>query len=143
MIDTERLEAIAEIQSLKARYWHAVDGQDMAALRDVFAPDAVIPAHGDIAETRSAEDFVANLIGMLRGARTHHFGGPGEITILSGSEARGVWAMEDRIWAPETGSNLPFRTLHGWGHYHDEYRRTEGGWKIQSFILKRVRVETT
>ena len=142
MTDTERALAIAEIRNLKARYWHAVDTRDAAKLRAVFSPDAVMPAHGDIAETRDADGFVANLIRSLSGSVSLHMGGPGEIEILSEDTARGIWAMEDRIWAEE-GSTLPFRSLHGWGHYHDEYRRTPEGWKIQSFILERVRVETT
>lgn len=143
MTDLDRLLAIADIRSLKARYWHAVDRRDAAALRSVFAPDAVIPAHGDVAETRSADAFVDHLIRSLKGAASLHLGGPGDIAIFSDTDASGVWAMEDRIWAPAAGSALPFRTLHGWGHYHDQYRRTEAGWKIQSFILERVRVETT
>ncbi|AIT80564.1 nuclear transport factor 2 family protein [Novosphingobium pentaromativorans] len=143
MNEGERALAIAEIRSLKARYWHCVDLRDAEGLRACFADDAVIPAHGDIRETRDADGFVANLVASLRVTRSLHLGGPGDIALESADRARGVWAVEDRIWALDGVTNTPFRTLHGWGHYHDEYVRTAKGWRIQSFRLDRVRVDIT
>jgi hypothetical protein len=142
MTPLERLLAIEEIKTLRARYWIGVDTGRRDLLLSVFAPDAVIPKFGDIQETRTASDFVDNLIATLSQARTIHLGGTPDIRIVSDDRATGVWPMEDRIWAAE-GASLRFSTLHGWGHYHDEYRRTEEGWKVQSFTLHRIRVDLT
>lgn len=141
MTELERLVAIEDIRQLKARYWLAVDTLDEAALRATFAPDAVIPAHGDVAETRTAEDFVTHLLHVMQGARSLHLGGQGIVMIHSAVQASAIWPVEDRIWAPEQGSRLRFRRLHGWGHYHDDYRRTDAGWRIQSFRLDRIRLD--
>jgi len=32
--------------------------------------------------------------------------------------------------------------LHGYGHYHDEYRKVDGAWRIASSKLIRLRVDT-
>lgn len=141
MTPIERLTAIEEIRALKARYWLGVDTQDGALLRSVFSDDAAIPSP-DGATQRSAQAFVDNLLAMFRGATSVHQGSSPIIAFRSDVEATGLWTLEDRIWAPETGSPLPFKVLHGWGHYHDVYRRTAVGWRIQSFRLDRIKVET-
>jgi hypothetical protein len=43
--------------------------------------------------------------------------------------------MEDRIRWPD-GS-----TLHGSGHYHDTYERTDGVWRIASSTLTRLHMD--
>lgn len=141
MTEIERLAALEEIRALKARYWLGVDTCDGALLRSVFSDDATIPSP-DGASTRSAGAFVDNLLTVFAGARSVHQGSAPIIRFQSDREATGIWTLEDWIWAPETGSPLPFKVLHGWGHYHDVYRRTEDGWKIQSFRLDRIKVET-
>ena len=40
-----------------------------------------------------------------------------EITFVSPTEATGIWSMEDKIKWPDG------RTLHGYGHYHERYRK--------------------
>jgi hypothetical protein len=42
-------------------------------------------------------------------------------------------------WPP--GAAL--KTLHGFGHYHETYRRLEDGWRIQTSTLTRLRVDIT
>lgn len=142
MTPVDRLQAIEEIRQLRARYWLGIDTRDAAMLRGVFSTDAVIPAHGDIKQTRIADDFVAVVIRGFSNSKTLHHGGPGVITFQDDDNATGVWAMEDYIWNTAPSAALPFMKLHGWGHYHDNYRRTPEGWRIQSFILERLRVET-
>ena len=53
--------------------------------------------------------------------------------------ATGIWAMEDRLWWQVDG---PERWLHGWGHYHERYRRVDGQWLISYRRLERIRVDT-
>ena len=53
--------------------------------------------------------------------------------------ATGIWAMEDRLWWQVDGRE---RWLHGWGHYHERYRRVDGQWLISYRRLERIRVDT-
>jgi len=49
--------------------------------------------------------------------------------------------MEDKLrWAE--GSDSPIRALHGYGHYHETYRKIGGEWRIQSMKLTRLRLDT-
>jgi len=48
---------------------------------------------------------------------------------------------EDKLrWAE--GSDSPIRALHGYGHYHETYRKIDGEWRIQSMKLTRLRLDT-
>jgi len=147
-----RLIAIEEIKQLKARYFRFVDTKDWEALRTIFCEDAEFDARAALSmdghgkEGRAAEsnawiyrrgdvivDFIKDAIGA---ARTVHHGHCHEIQIVSSDQASGVIAMEDQIW-DETGQ---IRTLHGCGHYHETYRRVDGGWRIHSSRLTRLYV---
>ena len=48
--------------------------------------------------------------------------------------------MDDHFWAGE-GSDLAGRSRHGFGHYHDGYRKASGRWLIARTRLSRIRVE--
>jgi hypothetical protein len=69
---------------------------------------------------------------------TVHHGHMPEITLLSESTASGIWAMEDKLWWPE-GS--PLVHLHGYGHYHETYEKTDGQWRIMTLKLTRLHRE--
>lgn len=66
----------------------------------------------------------------------HHCHTP-EIEVTSPDTATGVWAMEDMLRFGD-GSEL-----HGFGHYHETYRRTDEGWRIASSRLTRLRMDFT
>ena len=59
-----------------------------------------------------------------------------EIEITGPATATGVWAMFDYVELPEF-------TLRGWGHYHEEYVKERGGWKIRRLRLTRLRCDVT
>ena len=63
-----------------------------------------------------------------------------EIVITSADTATGIWAMEDRLRWPPGG---PLVAMHGWGHYHETYARSNGEWRIQTTTLRRLRVDIT
>lgn len=147
-----RLIAIEEIKQLKARYFRLMDGKDFAALRAVFADDAVFDARaslsidgqGESGRAADSNDWVYSggdvIIDFIRAAigtqRTVHHGHCHEIEVLSDTEARGVIAMEDQIW-DESGATL---TLHGMGHYHETYRKDGGAWRIVTSRITRLHV---
>ena len=55
--------------------------------------------------------------------------------LTSLTTATGVWVLEDQLWWPEGG---PLRHMHGFGHYHETYEKTEAGWRIKSMTITRL-----
>lgn len=140
MNDIDRLIAIEAIRQLKARYFRCLDTKDRAGLVAVFAPDAVLDhRQAEMAETVEGAGAIADsILTAVADLTTVHHGHMAEVEILSYTSARGIWAMEDRLWWPE-GS--PIKRLHGYGHYHEEYRVCDGEWKIAVNRLTRLRVD--
>lgn len=147
MTDDERLLAIEDIRALKARYFRGVDSKDAVLLRAVFTDDAITdfrsesPDGSDALLQHDPDAFVRNTLAVLAGTVTVHSGSMPEIEIVSADEARGRWAMHDRIWVEDAARcPLPFRELRGWGYYHERYRRTADGWRIAATRLERLKV---
>jgi len=124
-----------------------MDTKDWAGLECVFAADLVADFRESTGGfdpsmlTEGAGPYVRMLAPILQDLITVHHGHMPEINVESATSASGVWAMEDKLWVPE-GSQLPFRWLHGYGHYHERYVRLDDGWRIQQIRLSRLRVET-
>jgi SnoaL-like domain len=131
------VDDIEQIRQLKARYFRFIDTHDWPALLEVFAPDAEIDTTSEGGKvTRDAAQFVTRLERILGNVVSVHHGHMPEIELISPTQARGVWAMEDTLWWPE-GS--PIRHLHGYGHYHETYEKVDGRWVITSMRLTRIR----
>jgi uncharacterized protein (TIGR02246 family) len=132
----QRLLDIEEIQQLKARYFRLMDTKDWPAFGELFTVDAVMDADGYVQEGRAT--ILAFLPRVLDGVVTTHHGHMPEITITGPDTATGVWAMFDYLTFPGSG---PPRGLRGYGHYHEEYRRVDGAWRIHRLLLTRLRVD--
>lgn len=145
MPHTDFLE-ISALHALKARYFRMMDQKDWDGLRAVFADDLIADfreSTGGWDENQlihGADPYIAMLAPMLAGVTTVHHGHMPEIILTSDTQATGIWAMEDKLWVGE-GSDLPFRWLHGYGHYHEEYRKHGGQWRISKIRLTRLRVD--
>ncbi|GAB2632389.1 nuclear transport factor 2 family protein [Prescottella soli] len=131
---------VEAIKALKARYFRLMDTKDWDGLAAVFTDDVTI----DMTETgggvtHSVTEYMPFLRASIEDVATVHHGHTPEITLTSPTTATGVWAMEDMLWWPD-GAAL--RSLHGYGHYHEEYRKTVDGWKIGAMRLSRLRTET-
>ena len=115
-----------------------MDEKDWKAMRDVLADDVVIDttASGGTRIT-GADEFIAFLEPALRDAITIHHGHMPEIALTSPSTARGIWALQDTIVWPD-GSRL-----HGFGHYHETYEKTDGEWRIKTSTLTRLHMDFT
>ncbi len=144
----ERATALEALRVLKARYFRLLDTQRWDELAELFTDPALIDVSGERSDpgdggatSTSPAEFVEGVARALRGARSVHHGHMPELLLTSSSTATGIWSMEDRIWWPE-GS--PVRRLHGWGHYHERYRRDPDpgigvdGWRIESMRLERL-----
>jgi uncharacterized protein (TIGR02246 family) len=132
---------IEAIRRLKARYFRTIDQQDWDGYRDVFAPDVLIDTTDDTGpgtETSGRDAYVDGLAPILAGAITTHHGHSSEIELTGPDAARGIWAMEDHIWFPESTA---MGKLWGTGWYEEEYVRLDGEWKISRMTLRRQRVE--
>jgi hypothetical protein len=143
---------VEEIKLLKARYFRFLDTKDYDGLDTIFTDDAVIDVRGSTTASNDTKPSVGGLddglmtgLGLKKFFRssiadlvTVHHGHMPEITLLSERTATGIWAMEDRIWF-KPGS--PSRVMHGWGHYHEAYVRTERTWRISAMRISRIRTE--
>lgn len=140
----EELTAIEEIKRLKSRYCLSIDTKDWDGYRALFTEDATL--NGDTAvstlgrdpkpqpEVRGAETIRSFIADFLQDASTVHHCHTPDIELLSPTTAKGIWAMEDIVQMPG------FHT-HAYGHYRETYRKDEGGWRIASLHLTRLRVQ--
>lgn len=136
MDDAAALLDIESIKQLKARYCRYLDSKDWAAWRDLFTDDFV----SDLVEAGGgkivgADEFVTytrKTIGKASQSTVHQVHAP-EITLTSVTTAQGVWALNDVVRL------VPLLTLHGYGHYHETYQKSEGHWRIKSSKLTRLR----
>jgi hypothetical protein len=138
-----RLEAIEAIRLLKARYFRFVDQKRWAELRELFTPDATLHFTELTAEPKPLDKALRHMAAALgpQVVSVHHGHMP-ELEILDETRAKGIWAMEDRIYLPQSPPNpLGLRRLFGFGHYHETYLRSAGEWRIQTLRLDRLHVE--
>jgi hypothetical protein len=127
---------LEEIRRLKARYFRLMDTKQWDELRDVFTTDVRIDTTEDSGTIIvGVDEYLPFLVGQIGDVVTVHHGHMDEIEFVDADTATGIWAMEDELWWPE-GS--PLRYLHGYGHYHETYRRTTEGWRIAEMRLTRL-----
>ena len=132
------MEDVEAIKQLKARYFRTMDTKDWAGMRQVFTDDVVVDttdSGGGV--VTGADVFMAFLQGTLADAVTVHHGHTPEITLTSATTASGVWALHDEIVWPD-GTQM-----RGDGHYHEEYQRVDGEWRISASTLTRLRMDLT
>ena len=135
------MDDIEAIKQLKARYFRLMDTKDWTGMRNVFTPDVHVDVSDEGAGTfDGTEPFFAMLEPTLQDVVTVHHGHTPEIEITSATTATGIWAMEDHLRFPAGG---PVSELHGYGHYYETYAKLDGGWRIQSLKLVRLRVDRT
>lgn len=138
MDTAQRLIAIEAIRITKANYFLGVDTKDWDLIRrEVFMPETTFqfvefreePFIGGETILAMFADAMANVVSI-------HHGHMPIIEILSDTAAKGIWAMEDRIYLP-SGDLF----IHGFGHYHETYVRRAEGWRIATMRLTRLRRE--
>jgi hypothetical protein len=143
---TQQLLELEALRRLKSTYFFVVDTRDREGWLSVWAPDATF--QWDTAVSTGGQDGKPDqaYVGheglarvfdeMLAHSTSVHHGHCPIIDLISETEARGVWAMEDIV-------TFPGQVIHGWGHYYETYRKIDGAWKIQTSRLKRLRLEFT
>jgi hypothetical protein len=128
-------EDLESIRQLKARYFRTIDTKQWRELRSLFTDDARFETgRGAFSDP---EVFVGSLAVLLADARTVHQGSLPEIVAHGRDGARGIWGMFDVVEWPDGDE----RSFIGYGHYEEEYRKNDDGWKIAFLRLTRLRVD--
>jgi hypothetical protein len=135
----QQLHDIEQIKQLKARYFRLLDTKQWDDWGAVFSVDAVMDVPEADMLNNGRGEIVQNVSAALEGARTVHHGHMPEIELTGDGTARGTWAMYDYVeWPERDGRRIG---LHGFGHYHEEYVRTDGRWYISRTRLERLRID--
>ena len=128
----QRLEALEDIRQLKHRYLNACDLKDVESIRDCFAEGEILIDYGSVGLFNDRDSFV----GLFQEMACHdhvidlHHGADPEIEV-EGDKAFARWALDYFNINGDTGAT---RQLGGF--YQDEYRRTDGSWKIVKTTFK-------
>lgn len=136
-----RLEAIHEIERLKARFMRCIDTKNLVCLRDeVFAPGAEIRFKGADYDITAAgwtqiEQFYQGAFTTAKFGM-HHAHTP-EIEV-DGETARGKWYLHDVFVNLEDDT-----TLQGSALYDESYAKLDGRWRIMFSTYERLWEETT
>ncbi|MHB9879361.1 nuclear transport factor 2 family protein [Pacificimonas sp. ICDLI1SI03] len=149
MNDIERLVAIEGVKRAKAEYFRCIDEQDWDGLLAIFTPDAetdmreAVEPHDPSLLDHDPKAFAQNNAYVLNGVKTAHFGYMPRVDVVSATEAKAIWSMEDWLWIPEGNPVIPAGVMHGWGHYEDRYQKVGDRWLISATRLTRVKLEHT
>jgi hypothetical protein len=137
----QRLWDIEQIKQLKARYFRFIDGKEWANFAELFTADCVhhLP-EGAPKSTLDNAQYLASVKRMLTHAVTTHHGQMPEITVLSATEAEGIWSMFDDVRTEPPGEEP--RRIQSYGYYYETYRKCEDGrWRISSKRNVRQRLD--
>jgi hypothetical protein len=137
----EVLWEIEAIKQLKARYFRLLDTRDWDGWTLLFTENCEFRTSRDPDEVIVGRETFVPLVrsSITPGISVHHGHMP-EITLTSPVTATGIWAMYDYVQGTPAGG--PPLLLHGYGHYHEAYRKeADGEWRISSLRLTRLRVD--
>jgi SnoaL-like domain len=154
----QELVEMEALKRLKARYFYFMDTKQWDAWLSLWAPDATlewdtaVSTRGRDGQTQARIHGVDELRRLvveprLDPATTVHQGHTPILEIISDTDARGIWAMEDIVVSANAGADgLPvsgFNQTWGHGHYHETYRKIDGEWRFASVHLTRLRIAYT
>lgn len=137
----------ARLRCMDEKQWHiypTLHTDDVVSETWSGLPTDKQPGTADTANRVVGRDALTRAISTLLGGPTQvttvHHGHCPEIELTSDTTATGIWAMEDKLWWTD-GDRAEH--LHGYGHYHEQYRRVDGVWLISYRKLTRLRVDQT
>jgi SnoaL-like domain len=142
-MNTEQLKDIEAISQLKARYFRFLDTKKWKLWADCFTSDISATYEGaprgndsqPLVNSVTGRDTLVDLCAtMMVDAVSVHQGYMPEILLTSETTATGIWSMRDIV-------RMPTAHFKGWGHYHDEYVKEDGKWKIKTLLLTRLHTE--
>ncbi len=142
-MDVSELVEVEAIKQLKARYFRFMDEKRWDEWGQCFTEDATLDTSQDGAPVVHGRANIQKMVsGAVDAAITVHHGHMPEIEITGSNSARGIWSMEDYLEFPGELPGEPGFTLHGRGHYREEYEKcSDGAWRIRSLQLTRLWLE--
>ncbi|GHA76760.1 MULTISPECIES: nuclear transport factor 2 family protein [Streptomyces] len=149
MDTVDRLSIIEDLRRLMASYVRYADNQRWQDLTELFTEDGTFTPHkpdGSVWLHMEGREQIAETIGASGGPDVtliHHLF-TDEIDVDSATSAHGVWSMEDIVTRPAdapVSEDIPFRVMHGFGHYHARFVRTAAGWRIAELKQTRIRLD--
>lgn len=139
-----RLADEIAIRTVQQDYFQAADSKDWAGFGEVMCADAVFdfsqavdPALKPVQGRAAIVDFVRTSMEPITSA---HCGFLRKLEFTGEDTASALWAMQDVLWTGEPGALK--KLMHGYGHYHLEYRRENGVWRISRWLLTRTYIDT-
>jgi len=131
------------IRQLKARYFRLMDTKQWDLWRECFTFDISALYEGaprasdDMPQEvgiEGREELVEGVRTLMTGAKSIHQGYMPEIELTSATTAHMELAMFDNV-------QLPTCNFKGWGHYHDDFVKEDGQWKLKKIYLTRLHTE--
>jgi hypothetical protein len=155
MTALELLLANDAIRELMARYVRHADRKEWRELAGLFVADGTftpLRVDGTVLVRMAGREEIARKIDAAVGSAIaiHHLFSY-EIDLRSSVSARAVFSMEDRLIRPDDeplvhdphADTEPFRTMHGYGHYHGAYELIDGTWFIAEMTQTRLKLDFT
>ena len=140
----DRIADELAIRTLQQDYFHAADSKDWDGFGGVIAENAVFDfraaVDSSIPPVEGREAIVEFVRTSMEPITSVHRGFLRSLEFLGQDRARAIWAMEDILWVGEAGSLT--KLMNGHGHYNIGYRRIDGNWYIEDWLLTRTFVET-
>lgn len=138
------LQQIKKIKNLKGSYCRFVDTKQWDSLSNLMSDDANLvfedPNGKLLYEFKSSKEMIDLSAGMLASAVTVHHVHNFELVAISADQAEVIWALEDQILFPDN-VEAPFKSMYGFGHYHEKLEKSGDQWKIKSFRLTRLKLD--
>ena len=131
-----RLEDIEAIKQLKHRYFRSIDRRDTETLTALLTEDVEIDYEGATYrwQMQGRDGLIAALYAAFDPQSVAcHTGHHPEITIVSGTEATGLWYLTDFMI-----KRARKEITSGSALYCDTYLKTEVGWQIARSTYKRI-----
>jgi len=136
-----RLEAIADISNLKAKYFRCIDCKLWDELPSLFTEAMQVVTPDGKIYCEGGGTYAASLRNSLETAVSCHQGLTREIEIVDAGHATGIWAMQDVITWQDRHPSQGWKGIVGRGHYHESYRFERGAWRIDRLTLTRLRLD--
>jgi SnoaL-like domain len=143
MYTPEQLSDLEEIKLLKYKYCRFGDNKQwddwVQLFTDDYEADMVgVPRFSKKDPVNLLQTGIKNVVGLwseaLKSIVTIHVASMPEITLTSPTSAKGIWSLHDTLY-------MPTNRFEGWGHYHEDYVKLEGVWKIRKIRTTRLRTE--